>query len=337
MAAGLMPGLRPVPAAELPVTTWQGRTMGSDYTVKLAGTSLPPAELEAVKHAVDRRLQEVNRQMSHYQPDSELSRFNRAPANEPFKISPGFAQVVRFSLDLARRSEGAFDPTLSPVINLWGFGERTNRPAVPTEADLASALKRVGWRHLRITPQNELVKDLPELSLNLSAVAKGFGVDEMGRVLGGHGLTNFQVAIAGEVLVRGNSPRGAHWHIGVAAPVDQWREHDPFLALATLSDQAISTSGDYQKFFRDDRGRRFCHLLDPRTGWPVQHDLAGVSVVAPDGMTADALGTTLFVLGPAAGVRFIEEWTNAAALFLVRDSTGGFQQVRSRGFPILPP
>jgi thiamine biosynthesis lipoprotein len=320
------------PAADLPITMWQGNTMGSVYTVKIVGTNLPPPELDALKAEVDQRLKEINRQMSHYQPDSELSRFNRAPAGTPFKVAPEFARVVRLSLELHRRSQGAFDPTLAPVINLWGFGEKTDQRAVPSEPQLQAALKTVGAQHLSVTDGDQLVKAIPDLSLNLSAIAKGFGVDEMARVLRGHGWTNVYVAIAGEVLALGHSPRGTRWQVGISAPVDNWRENDPMAAVASLSDQAISTSGDYQKFFTDTQGRRLCHILDPRSGWPVQHQVGGVTVVAADSMTADALATTLFVLGPDAGLKFIESWTNAAALFIVREAEGRFRPIPSARF-----
>ncbi len=305
-------------AAELPLISWQGRTMGSPYTVKIVGTNLAQAQIDSLKNEVEQRLKEVNRQMSHYQLDSELSRFNRAPARTPFKVSPEFARVARFSLELCRRSRGAFDPTLAPVINLWGFGERTDQRAVPAEAELRAALKKTGCQHLSVTAQDELVKDIPDLALNLSAVAKGFGVDEMARVLRAHDLTNLYVSIAGEVLALGHNPRGTNWQVGIAAPVSHWREDDPMAAVASLSNRAISTSGDYQKFFTDAQGRRLCHIIDPKTGWPVQHNVGGVSVVAPDSMTADALATTLFVLGTEEGLRFIESWPNAAALFILR-------------------
>jgi thiamine biosynthesis lipoprotein len=270
--------------------------------------------------------------MSHYQPDSELSQFNRAPANMPFKVSAEFAHVVRFSLEMARRSQGAFDPTLAPVINLWGFGEQTDKTAVPSETNLKAALSKTGWRHLSVTPSDELVKDIPDLTLNLSAVAKGFGVDEVVRVLQARGFTNLYVAIAGEVRVLGHNPRGKNWQVGISAPVSNWRENDPMAAAASLSNQAISTSGDYQKFFLDTQGRRLSHIFDPRTGRPVQHNVGGVSVVAPDSMTADALSTTLFVLGPEEGMRLIEFRTNAAALFILRKSDGSFRQMPSSRF-----
>jgi len=320
--------------AELPLIRWQGRTMGSPYTVQIVGTNLSPEEIDGLKAEVEEQLREVNRQMSHYQLDSEVSQFNRAPAKTPFKVSPEFARVVRFSLDLFQRSRGAFDPTLAPVINLWGFGEKTDERAVPPEAILKTALKKTGCKHLSVTAKDELVKDIPDLTINLSAVAKGFGVDDMVRVLRGHGLTNIYASIAGEVRVLGQNSRGTKWQVGIASPVAHWNEDDPMAAVASLSNQALSTSGDYQKFFTDPQGRRLSHIIDPKTGWPVQHNVGGVSVVAPDSMTADALGTTLFVLGPEAGLKFIESWTNAAALFIVRESGGKSRQIRSSRFPL---
>jgi len=322
----------PACAEDLPVVRWQGRTMGSPYTVQIVGTNLTPEHVTALQAEVEQQLQEVNRQMSHYQPDSELSRFNRAPANTPFKVSPEFARVVRFSLEMFHRSHGAFDPTFAPVINLWGFGEKTEARAVPPPAELQAAMKITGAQHLSVTADDELIKDIPDLTINLSAVAKGFGVDEMVKVLRGHGLTNIYASIAGEVEVLGHNPRGTNWLVGISAPVAHWNEDDPMVTVASLSNQALSTSGDYQKFFTDAQGRRLCHIIDPQTGWPVQHNVGGVSVVAADSMTADALGTTLFVLGPEAGLKFIESWTNAAAVFIVREADGQFRQIPSSRF-----
>lgn len=322
-------------AADLPVARWQGRTMGSPYQVQIVGTNFSPHQLEVIRGEIERRLAEVNRQMSHYQPDSELSRFNAAPADVPFRVSAEFARVTRFALALSERAGGAFDPTLAPLVNLWGFGEKSNAPEVPPTAAIQAALAQVGWRHIKVTAGNELLKDRLDLALNLSAVAKGFGVDEMGRVLRDHGLTNFWVSIAGEVLVSGVSSRGTSWLVGITAPTEHWREGDPMAAGVALSNRAISTSGDYQKFFRDAAGRRFSHLLDPRTGQPVQHDVGGVSVIAEDSMTADALATTVFVLGPEEGLRFIEDWPKAAAIFLVREPGGRLRKIVSSRFPPL--
>lgn len=332
----MLAGLCAVAAEDLPVVRWQGRTMGSPYTVQIVGTNLSSGQIESLKSEVEERLKEVNRQMSHYQTDSELSQFNRAPAHKPFKVSPEFARVVRFSLEMDRRSHGAFDITLAPVINLWGFGEKTEQRVVPPEAELKAALQKTGCRHLSVTDHDKLVKDIADLTINLSAVAKGFGVDEMVRVLQSHGLTNIYASIAGEVRVLGHNARETDWQVGISTPVAHWNENDPMEAVVSLSNQAISTSGDYQKFFTDPQGRRLSHIIDPQTGRPVQHNVGGVSVVAPDSMTADALSTTLFVLGPEKGLKFVESWTNASALFVVRESEGRYRQLPSSRFPLKP-
>jgi thiamine biosynthesis lipoprotein len=214
-------------AADRPVIGWQGRTMGTVYSVRLVDAKLAPQQLEELETEIEERLEEINRQMSNYLPDSEVSRFNRAPANEPFKVSPEFASVVRFSLELARRSNGAFDPTLGPVIKLWGFGEGEVPQAVPPKQELEAAMKKTGWRHLSVTEDDELLKNIPGLTINLGGIGKGFGTDEIVRLLRARGLTDAYVSIAGEVRVLGHSPRGDKWRLGISAPVDRWRENDP--------------------------------------------------------------------------------------------------------------
>ena len=319
-------------AADIPAIHWEGRTMGSPYATQIVGVDFSPARVDALWNTIEQRLLEVNRQMSHYDPESEISRFNRAPAAIPFKVSPEFARVVRFSLEMNRLTDGAFDPTLAPVINLWGFGEKTDRHEVPSEAALATAMENTGCAHLRVTDRDELIKDIPGLSLNLSAVAKGFAVDEMVRILRDNGVTNAYASIAGEVRVLGHNSRGTPWQVGVAAPIAHWNETDPMATVVSVSDRAVSTSGDYQKFFTDAKGARLCHILDPKTGRPVQNDVAGVSVIAPDSMTADALGTSLFVMGETAGKRFIDSRPGCAALFIVRTPDGGYRLAPSSRF-----
>jgi FAD:protein FMN transferase len=320
------------PAADLPLVSWEGQTMGCTYVVKIVDAGLSPQQVEALKSEVDQRLKEVNRQMSQYQPDSDLSRFNRAPANVPFQVPPEFARVVRQALELNRRSQGAFDPTLGPVIDLWGFGSQTDLHSLPSEARLREALLKTGCRHLSVTAKDELVKDIPDLRLNPSSLVKGFGSDEMARVLRGHGLTNLYVAISGDIYTSGHNARGQKWQVGISAPVLHWMPGDPVAAVLALSDQAVSTSGDNEKFFTDAEGRRWGHIFDPKTGQPVQHNLASVSVVADCCMLSSSLATTLFVLGPEAGPRFIETWTNAAALFIVRESDGQMRPIPSARF-----
>jgi thiamine biosynthesis lipoprotein len=322
-------------AADLPLTTWHGETMASPYVVKIAGASLKPADLDRLKAEVDARLREVNRQMSHYQPDSELSRFNRHEAARPFQVSAEFARVTRFALDLHRRSGGLFDPTLGPLINLWGFGPKGEIHQAPTDEHIRAALQQCGGQRLQVTERDELVKTLPVLQLNLSAVAKGFGVDEVARVLCARGWTNLFVEIGGEVLALGHSPRGDKWRVGIEAPVPDLPPGEFLEGVVALSGLAIATSGDYRKYFEDAQGRRQAHILDPTTGRPVQHKLASVSVVATNCLLADGLATTLFVMGEEQGRKWIEQWPDAAALFIVRQDDGGFKTLASSRFGAL--
>ncbi len=325
----------PVRGADFPLISWQGQTMGSTYTVKIVDAQLAEPTVEALKLEIERCLKEVNRQVSHYQPESELSRFNRSPANTPFKASPGFFRVLQHSLELNRQSQGAFDPTLGPLIDLWGFGAKTNNKAVPTDAQISEAKKLYGCQHLSLTANGEILKDIPELRLNLSSAGKGFGTDEMARVLRAHGLTNIYVSISGDVFTQGHNAQGKKWQVGISAPMPDWSPGDPLVTVLSVSGQAVSTSGDYQKYLIDAQGRRLGHIFDPKTGWPVQHNLAGVSVVAGDCMTSSSLATTLFVLGPDEGLRFIESRTNAAALFVVQDADHKFQSIPSSRFKVM--
>jgi len=320
---------------EHPVVRWAGQAMGSPYTIQIVDAVMDEKQMLALKTEVEARIKEINNQISHYQPDSELSKFNHAPANTPFKVSPGFAKIVRFSIELNKQSEGAFDPTISPVINLWGFGEKTEQHAIPSDEALKEALTHTGFKHLSINDKDELVKDIPELSINLSSPAKGFVSDEIVSLLAGHGYKNVYVAMAGDVAVRGHNPKGGKWNLGIATPMEHWKENNPMATVVALSDQAISTSGDNQKFFTDSKGRRLGHIFDPKTGWPVQHNVASVSVVAPNSMTAGATATTLFVLGQEAGLKYIEAHPDSAALFIVREADGSFRQVPSSRFAAL--
>lgn len=323
---------RATAASELTEITWSGQTMGTTYRITVVEPRLTSDQLKDLQSNAVSRLKEINRQMSHFQPDSELSQFNRAPAGKPFPVSAELANVTRFALELCRKSDGAFDPTIAPLINLWGFGEKISARAIPSEDQIRAALQNTGCKHITVTPRNELVKDLPEVSLNLSAVAKGFAVDEITALLQRHKLTNACVSIGGEVRVLGHNKRQTPWLIGISAPIEFWRDNDPLAAAVPLSDLAISTSGDYQQFFFDEQGRRLCHILNPKTGCPVQHNLGSVSVVATNSMLADALATTLFVLGHDAGMQFIENWTNAAALFIVRENPNRFRIIPSSRF-----
>jgi thiamine biosynthesis lipoprotein len=197
---------------------------------------------------------------------------------------------------------------------------------------LEQARRVCGCQYLSITPGDELVKTIRELEVNLSAVAKGFAVDEAARLLRGRGFTNLMVEIGGEVVASGLNHEGQKWRIGIQTPAPEAPPGEALEGVVRLSGRALATSGDYRRFYVDARQGRYSHILNPKTGRPVLHNLASVSVVADDCLTADGLATTLFVLGLPDGLRWIESRTNSAALFIVRESEGKFRRVLSSRF-----
>ena len=307
-----------------------GQTMGTTYSIRLAASPLDRGELGRLQADVDAALAKVNRQMSTYLPDSEIARFNRAGANEPVAISPDFQLVVRRALEIAEATDGAFDPTVGALVNLWGFGPDGLRHAAPPPEQIAAARATTGWRHLRLAPDGRLAKDVAALKLDLGAIAKGFGVDRVAALLRERGIENFLVEIGGETLGVGVNAQGEPWRVGVLKP-DGTAD---LQGVARLSDgRAIATSGDYRNFYRDESGELRAHIVDPRTAAPVGHAVASVSVWAGDCLTADALATALFVLGPAEGRPLLAaRFPGVEALFLVRAGADSFAEVATPGF-----
>ena len=313
--------------------TWEGRTMGTFYFVKLAGVA-PDVKLTAeLRDGVEQRFAEINRQLSHYQPDSELSRFGSHSSTAPFKVSAPFAHVIRHSLTVWRESSGAFDPTLGALINLWGFGPAGATGRVPTDAEIAAAQRVCGSRHLHVTADDELQKDIPGLQLNLSGVAKGYGADEAARFLRERGYTNIFVSVCGEIVAFGFNSEGQPWQVGIERPLYGSPPGTALSAIVPLSGRALSTSGDTHNFFRDEHGQVFAHILDPSTGRPASNNIASVTVIAANGMTADSLTKPLYIWGLERGLRWIEARPDAAALFIIRESDGRFRLVASSRFP----
>jgi thiamine biosynthesis lipoprotein len=298
-----------------PIETFVGQTMGTTYRVSYAPGVATPALVE-LQDEVDALLVEVSRQMSTYDPASELSRFNRHEGDEWFPVSPWLSEVVAYSLVVARDSGGAFDPTVGPVLKAWGFGpgaKKRRRP--PSNERLLVARQSVGYALLesRLKPP-ALRKRQPGVTVELSAVAPGFAVDKVSDLLAERGATASMVEIGGEVVGRGLKPGGKPWRIGVE-PADPGA--DRLQAVVELRDRAVTTSGDYRNYFLY-KGERYSHTIDPRTGRPVEHGLATVTVFAPTCREADATATVLMVLGPEAGYSWAQE-RGLAAMFVTRD------------------
>ena len=280
------------------IRSFFGTTMGTEYTVRVVGPAGEP-NWPALQQQIDRRLEAISRQMSTYLPDSEISRFNRYEGRDWFPASAEFVRVVAAGLEVSRSTQGAFDVTVGPLVNLWGFGPAGRPGDVPTDEAIAACRARVGYERLEVRAEPPaLRKHRPDLDIDLSAIAKGFAVDEVAGLLDQHGSQSYMVEIGGEVRTRGRKPDGGSWRIGIEWPVATARE---IQWVVELDDRSLATSGNYRTFF-EQQGRRYSHEIDPRTGRPVEHGLVSVSVLASDCMTADAWATALIVLGPEAAL-----------------------------------
>lgn len=299
-------------------TTLRGKTMGTTWTVKLAvPADVAVADLErGIQAEADR----VVAQMSTYEADSDLSRYNRAPADTWQELPPEFFGVLDYALTLARDSGGAYDPTVGPLVNLWGFGPGAREHKVPASADIEIARARIGWQRIRLDRERHRVLQPGNVYLDLSSVAKGFGTDQIARFLERCGVENYLVDISGELRARGSRPDGSPWQVAIEKPgaaAGAVERADQVQRVLALKNQSIATSGDYRHFF-EDAGRSYSHHIDPRSGWPVEHRIASVTTVAAECMQADAMGTAIIVLGPEAGLAFAQQ-RGMAVLLLLHD------------------
>ena len=312
--------------------TLTGKTMGTTYSVKLPKL---PGELtaETLQAEIDRCLETVNNQMSTWQSDSELSRFNRFEESDWFPVSEDTAVVVKTAIEVSRSTGGAFDVTVGPLVNLWNFGPDRSERTLPAESVIEETKARVGFEFLevRLDPP-ALRKTRPQVYVDLSAIAKGFGVDKVAGVLDQHLIADYMVEIGGEVRTKGTKADGQAWRIGIETPTPFARGVQEALAL---SGQSLATSGDYRNFAVIE-GKRYSHTIDPRTGRPVDHKLTSVSVIAESCMLADAYATSLMVLGPVKGYNWATD-RGIAALLIVRDGERFLEKPTPAFEPYLPP
>ena len=292
------------------VHAFDGRTMGTTWSVRLvAAATLRRAP---VQQTIQSALDEVVAQMSTWEPDSDLCRFNRAAPGTWQALPESFHEVLACAREVARHSDGAFDPTAGALVDAWGFGP-VARQAVPDAAQLAALRARLGWRRLDLDPARRSALQPGGLALDLSAIAKGFGVDLVARKLAALGFESHLVEVGGELRGSGVKADGQPWWVRLEHPVDD-EAGDTLLALHGLS---VATSGDYRRWFEHE-GTRYSHTIAPHDGQPIRHGLASVTVVHPQCMLADAWSTALNVLGPDAGPALANR-LGLAARFLVRD------------------
>ena len=292
--------------------------MGTTYSITLPRL---PENLDAVEmqQEIDARLARVNREMSTYEAESTISRFNRSDSTDWVEVSPAFVEVTRAALELSRLSDGAYDITIAPLVELWGFGvDLRADDRVPADDEIALALEKTGYRRLELRPSPPAIRKLdPELTIDLSSIAKGYGVDVLAEYLESLGLEDFLVEVGGELRARGLSHRGDRWRIAVEKPVVGERSVQRTIEI---DGQGVATSGDYRNYF-ERNGIRYSHIIDASTGKPISHSLASVTVLADTAMRADGWATMLLLLGEEAGYELARQ-REIAAYFIVAQAPG---------------
>jgi thiamine biosynthesis lipoprotein len=307
----------------------EGRTMGTTYQITVVSDS--SQGVGGLKEKIDARLDEINRVFSTYIKDSEISRFNAwNRAGEKFQVSTDFMKVMRVGRRIYQLSEGAWDGTVNPLVNLWGFGPTRKEIRMPPAADIKALLPEVGFSHIEIKEPNFLVKNLASVTLDLNSIAKGFAVDEVAKLIAAAGFKNYLVEIGGEVYAAGVRRDGGKWRVGINLPRKDAAINAVY-KVVSISNKAFATSGDYRNFI-EINGVRYSHVIDPRTGYPVSNGVVSVSILADDCTLADGLATAVMVMGAEKGVELVNHLQNVECFVAVQKADGNLIDYYSSGF-----
>lgn len=293
---------------------FSGSTMGTSYQVKVVAhhSSVPPELADQIGD----RLEALNRIFSTYQDDSELMVFNASAVNEAQSISPDMLKVMTIAQEVYQLSNGAFDPTVGPLVNLWGFGPDNTHDKIPLGEAINHKRKLVGYNHLSIHSSEATAVRKTDIQLDMSAVAKGYAVDAVAELLASKGLTNYLVEVGGELRASGYKVNGEPWLIAIERPLIK----GGIQQAISLVDVSIATSGDYRNYFEKE-GKRYSHTIDPRTGYPIKHTLASVTVVDTSTAKADALATAMMVMGEEDALSLAEQ-AHIPVYLLVKQGDG---------------
>jgi thiamine biosynthesis lipoprotein len=314
--------------------TITGRTMGTTYAVKVVTGNF--GSVAGLQAQIDRRLDEINRSMSPYLKDSEISRFNRfRDVGAEFPISADFLHVMQLAARIYGLSEGAWDGTVNPLVDLWGFGRSGRADKRPPAEEVESLLGDTGFHKIEIRDSGALVKRQASVSLDLSSIAKGYGVDQVAEEIRRAGFGDFLVEIGGEVYAAGVRTDGRPWRIGINRPKSDAR-FDEVYKIVSLRDRAFATSGDYRTFFVQD-GVRYSHIIDPRTGYPIANGVVSVSILADNCTLADGLATAVMVMGAEKGLALVNRIDRVQGLIITERPDGTLAEHASTDIRLEPP
>jgi thiamine biosynthesis lipoprotein len=319
------------PENEINEYSLSGQTMGTVYNIKLVKNSLDRKLLKKIKTAIDSSLEQVNQQMSTYIPISEISGFNNFKDTLEFNISNDFSKVINAALKVYQISSGAFDITVSPLVNLWGFGSKSSERMIPSDEQIESVLKLIGSENIKIIDKNTIKKGIAELEIDLNAIAKGYGVDVVSQTLEMYKQENYMIEIGGEVYAKGKNINKKKWKIGIDKPQYLTFPGQDLQSILNISNKAVATSGDYRNYFEYEN-KIYSHTINPKTGKPVTHNLASVTIVAPNCMQADALATAVLVMGVKKGLKLLESLENVEGYLISRVSLNEFKADSTTGF-----
>lgn len=296
--------------------------MGTTYQITLQSDNEIATHLQ---REIDIELLKINQLMSTYIDDSELSLLNQSTSIDCQKISDETYYVMQNAIEVSRKTAGKFDVTIGPLISEWGFDKKQTNNAIPDEQRIQNLLQQVGYD--KITLGNHCIqKQYAGISINLSAIAKGYGVDQIAALLQANNISNYLVEIGGETASKGFNPKSVSWRLAIESPVEERRQIQQIFSPLGLG---VATSGDYRNYFEKD-GVRFSHTIDPTTGKPITHNLVSVTVLHQQTMLADAYATAFMVMGAEQTIAFAEQ--HQLPVYILVKTNHGFKPVYTKGF-----
>ncbi len=303
---------------------FSGMTMGTSYQVKIITNDDVPTE--NLGEQIENRLSSLNQTFSTYIETSELMQFNQAKTGQPQAISEDMQVVMSIAQEVYGLTDGAFDPTVAPLVNLWGFGPNESNNVIPQSEQIQQALSVIGLNHLVLNKAAKKAQREQDIKLDFSAIAKGYAVDAVADLLESSGIQHYLVEVGGELRAGGYKPNGDLWRIAIERPS---LVQDDVQQVIALQDVAVATSGDYRNYF-EKNGKRYSHTIDPRIGYPVDHELASVTIIEETAVKADALATAMMVMGPEDSLMLAEKY-NIPVYILVKEADG-FKVQYSKAF-----